>query len=646
MNNTNFKDSNMLDAIFPKRHIKRVLFIDPPDLSKRLFKYRIARRGRYHNYPLYGVGCLATHLRNMSIDVSILNLGAVILGAAMNTDENGFDYDKIVYDALHGSIDKFKPDIIGITLMFAVKQDSAQYVCSLLSELYCDIPIVLGGVHVSTHLVNRETRPALISSFPQVRIMFMYEAEESFTNFIKVVNREADESTLSQIVIVGDNDLQIFDNKTRPSAEKISVVPAHDLMPPTPHGKIGGFYFMKKPGTLFSTIYANRGCRGKCTFCGVRGFNGKGVRSRSIQSIIDELLLLQNEYNVGHVMWLDDDFLYDQKRTMALFNEIVRKRIRITWDCSNGVLAPSCTNEIMKAAEESGCIGLCVGVETGNPDRLKKVNKPGTREIFAKAAEALRRCEMIHSRTLLMIGFPGETFREILDTISIVKEMNLDWNNVNILQPLVNTPLFNSMVQSGIETSDHIMMQENLTEKHSPGGVWRQNKGEVQIANKKYLLPDLMARNFNDVFANIELDRIPNRDELDDIWAYMNFYLNFKRLEQENRRYKLFQQTKYLQNISEISAPENAFALYYYGYLYKKITGRLDKTITMRLKYLLSTQPYWQARFNDLGLSLQDLLVDESICEGVNINGVENGFQIDRGWLPDDIYHADIHPVW
>ena len=38
-----------------------------------------------------------------------------------------------------------------------------------------------------------------------------------------------------------------------------------------------------------------------------------------------------------------------------------------------------------------------------------------------------------------MIGFPNESYRQILDTINVSNEMSLDWYNVGILQPLPNT---------------------------------------------------------------------------------------------------------------------------------------------------------------------------------------------------------------
>ena len=57
---------------------------------------------------------------------------------------------------------------------------------------------------------------------------------------------------------------------------------------------------------------------------------------------------------------------------MELFNEMIRQDVGITWDASNGVIAASVTDEIMSAARDSGCIGLVIGMESGNPEILKK----------------------------------------------------------------------------------------------------------------------------------------------------------------------------------------------------------------------------------------------------------------------------------
>ena len=123
---------------------------------------------------------------------------------------------------------------------------------------------------------------------------------------------------------------------------------------------MGNFNFLINKNDRITTILSNRGCRAQCTFA-VRNFNGKKIRTRSIQSIIDELLFLRDYQDIKHVMWLDDDLLYNTGRTIELFNEMVKQNVEIT-DASNGVIAASVTDEIMSAAQESGCLGVVIGM--------------------------------------------------------------------------------------------------------------------------------------------------------------------------------------------------------------------------------------------------------------------------------------------
>ena len=110
-------------------------------------------------------------------------------------------------------------------------------------------------------------------------------------------------------------------------------------------------------------------------------------------------------------------------------------------------IAAACKDEVIHAARDSGCVGVNIGMESGNREILKKIKKPGTLENFLKAAEVFRKYEEINARVFLMIGFPDESYKQILDTINVANEMALDWYNVGILQPLPNTPIFDSMVQ-------------------------------------------------------------------------------------------------------------------------------------------------------------------------------------------------------
>jgi hypothetical protein len=312
-------------------------------------------------------------------------------------------------------------------------------------------------------------------------------------------------------------------------------------------------------------------------------------------------------------MWLDDDFLYNAKRTLELFQQMVKQDVGITWDCTNGVIAAACTEELMAAAAESGCVGLNIGMESGNAQILRDVKKPGAVRHFLKAAEILKKYEQINARVFLMLGFPGETYRMVLDTITVSLEMNLDWYNVTILQPLPNTPIFDTMVATGL------LKDIDFQEIRYNSGAYGKHRKIAETSR------DLLSSDFKDAFRH-DLDTVPPKEHLDVIWAYMNYHLNFKRLFREDRPTKLNQLLRYVGCIRDLISPENAFAMYFYGYLQKKLSGQIEPEAIRMLEDRLASSPYWQERFNDFGLSVDHLRtgvfpVDASREEPLTLNG-------------------------
>jgi radical SAM superfamily enzyme YgiQ (UPF0313 family) len=383
----------------------------------------------------------------------------------------------------------------------------------------------------------------------------------------------------------------------KPSVEDINVIPAFDLLPMhemSDYGTVGAFYAFKPKGTRFATVLSNRGCRAQCTFCSVRTFNGVGVRQRSIKSVVDELEILKNEHGIGHIMWLDDDLLKDHDRAIQLFNEMVRRNLGITWDATNGLIASSCDYDVIAAAAESGCIAVNIGMESGNPKILRDIKKPGRVDNFIKAAEVFSKFENIHVSVLLMLGFPGETMGMVLDTINVARQMDLDWHRIAQLQPLPNTPIYDSMVAQGL-----IEAVGSKNVRFNGGAFGRQ----VEIEQGR----QLATPNFEEAFGQIRLDQVPTSDQLMDVWFYMNYHLNFHRLFTENRPVKIKQQLKNLRVLSDVISPENGFALYFLGYLQHKVFGKMEPEIVQRLETRLSTSPYWKDRLHAFGLSVSDL---------------------------------------
>ena len=586
-----------LSLTFPKTEDKfrcsKILLINPPDGDEKMFNFNSAKTGRYTNFAPYGLGIISKHLNMLGYEAEILNLNHEVLKKITELNEEEFDYNNIINDSIKNKIEDFNPDLIGLTCMFSMTHKSLKNVSEVIKKIK-NIPIAVGGVHISNSIWNEGTRESLLEDLDKIDLFFLFEAEILFSDFINSINNQFNNvSSLKQLVINNKKQSIFFSARERPEGEALNIIPDHEMMHSDElsfFGKVGNFNFLINKKDRVTTILSNRGCRAACTFCSVRNFNEKKIRTRSIQSIIDELLYLRDYQKTKHVMWLDDDLLYNSGRTVELFNQMVKQDVNITWDASNGVIAASVTDEIMSAAQESGCLGVVIGMESGNPKILREIRKPGTVEIFIRAAEVLKRYPKINSRAFLMIGFPKESYRQIMDTINVAKKMDMDWNYITPLQPLPNTPVFDNMVEdnlAGTEAFGDI--------KYFVGGgyssVSSDNKSSGPLQN-----------NFLEIFKDKNLDEVPGPNEIKIIWAFMNYYLNFERLLRENVKEKIEQNYKWMNYVSDVVAKNDPIAIYYKMLMHKKFKGFSNEEDIKKFKSITESSVTWRNNIAQLGL--------------------------------------------
>ena len=582
--------ADAIRTLFAGKRIERVLLVTPPDADAELFRLETAKRGRYTNYPPYGLLVLAARLQTQGIDVRVCNLNDEILQQCQRLDDDKeLAFDHIWQEKLDIDLADFRPDLIGITCMFTMTHSSLRNICHRAAT--ADVPVTIGGVHVSNDVYR------VLDDIPTADIAVLREGEIALGNLVAYVNGEATSDGLAQLVVRQDTGYVTVDAAAIPGEQDINVMPAYDLVDISTYsraGTVGAFYCFKPKETRFATVLSNRGCRAQCTFCSVRNFNGQGVRQRSIESVIDEVETLVDEHGIGHIMWLDDDLLKDHARAVSLFETLTKRNLDLTWDATNGVIASSCADEVIHAAAESGCIALNIGMESGNREILKSVRKPGTVETFLAAAEVLRRYPVIHSSVFLMVGFPNESMSMILDSINIAREMDLDWYRISQLHPLPNTPIYEAMVAQGL-------VQETGSQdlRFNGGAYGKQTEIEQGL---RLATPD-----FAEAFANIPLDAVPTPEQITDIWFFMNYHLNFHRIFHETNPLKIDQLAAHLNILADVISPENGFALYFLGYLEHRVSGNVSPDLIERLDRRIETSPFWRDRFSAFELSPEDL---------------------------------------
>jgi len=177
----------------------------------------------------------------------------------------------------------------------------------------------------------------------------------------------------------------------------------------------------------FITILASRACTMNCSFCQPcsRLIFGNDERRRSVDNVINELVVLDKTYHFKSWMIHDDGFLQNLSWVKNFLEAYKKKgfgpRPLIIQCRTNYVVNYP---ELIKDLRD--ILGLdiaIVGFESGSNKVLKLLRKGTTREVNLEAAKILNKYG-VKIFANIMMGVPGETNEDVDLTMSMVKEIN------------------------------------------------------------------------------------------------------------------------------------------------------------------------------------------------------------------------------
>ena len=186
------------------------------------------------------------------------------------------------------------------------------------------------------------------------------------------------------------------------------------------------------------------GCNNFCTYCIVPYTRGR-EKSRSLRAVKQEIINLVND-GVKEVMLLGQNVNSFRDADGNNFAALIRaldeveglERIRFMTshpkDLSDELIA--CFGDCKKL-----CHNIHLPVQSGSDEVLRRMNRHYNRERYMEIVKKLRAtCPDLSISTDIIVGFPGETEEDFLDTLSLVREVEYDSAFTFIYSPRVGTP--------------------------------------------------------------------------------------------------------------------------------------------------------------------------------------------------------------
>jgi len=340
-----------------------------------------------------------------------------------------------------------RPDFIGFSTTTSSFLDGIR-LAKKAKEVLPTLSVVFGGVHMSA------LREQLLRDFPIIDYGVVGEGEETLKELL-----ESDGNGLRNIegLIFRENNAVVFNGYRKklldmdtlpfPAYEKLHGFPKSYLLPI--------FSYPKAPNT---TVITSRGCPYTCSYCDRSVFR-RTYRYNSPEYMVNYLRYLHTRFRIKHVNIYDDTFTLNRDRVMEFCERKIKAGLKkMTFNCA--ARTEQLDAEMLAMMKKAGCWMISIGIETGDPELLKRHRSYLQGNAMNNPLENIR--EMVHLikkagirvKGLFMLGLPGETEESVEKSMEYVFSLPLDDFNLSKLTPFPGAPMYCNIREHGTFEED------------------------------------------------------------------------------------------------------------------------------------------------------------------------------------------------
>ncbi|MBU90190.1 hypothetical protein CMO94_01505 [Candidatus Woesearchaeota archaeon] len=315
---------------------------------------------------------------------------------------------------------------IGFTTLQA---EDAYKLCRIIKKEYPNIYLVLCGVHPT--LMPEESISEGKADFAVIG-----EEEETILELTNALKNGKNFKNITGLAYKENGRIKI--TKPRKLIKNLDTLPFpayHLLKWKKYQTNIHGKYSNKR---AFNVI-PGRGCPYKCNFClGSALYNGT-LRNRSVADVTNEIEHIIRNYGIEFIHFEDNDFFLKPDGWIKNFCEkIINDKIKFKWLFQTRVDSVIKNKELLTGLRNAGCVGIELGIESGDEFVLKKINKGITINKMKIANKLLK--ELYIKPFYLMISYnEGENLDSAYKSAKLIYELENNCDLKSVLIPPKNT---------------------------------------------------------------------------------------------------------------------------------------------------------------------------------------------------------------
>ncbi len=287
--------------------------------------------------------------------------------------------------------------------------ETARFVRSLLPNCV----IVYGGVHATS--LSAES----LGESAECDFVIRREGELTIVELIETLKKHSTDFSGIRGLTWRKDKLSAIKNPDRALLPELDELPVGmfgdlDLSRYIPHPT----QYIKLPNYPF---VMQRGCPYSCSFCEAHVALGKKLRLLSPRRVIEELKILKYEKGARGLYFQDSTFTINRKYITEVFELMIKEGLNdLLWSCTTRT--DRVDPELLALMYQAGCRNILYGIESGNEQSLKVIEKGITVERQAQGVAWTHKAKITMTNSFI-ICLPGETEEMVNNTIQFAKKL-------------------------------------------------------------------------------------------------------------------------------------------------------------------------------------------------------------------------------
>lgn len=239
-------------------------------------------------------------------------------------------------------------------------------------------------------------------------------------------------------------------------------LPAYDLFP------MDRYYGYSVIPNYNETV-TSRGCEGACHFCyewwlvdprNPRDFSSH--RTKGGKRVAEEMELLNREYGVKALTFMDDDFSSDRRKMQDLVEELERRNLDISWFMLSRAQNLIRDADLVPRLRKAGLYQVLIGIDGGTDEEIAEARKGSMRVGVKELQELIQflRKNDISTIATYLNGFWEDDEATIRQRATAVDEIDPDIVMIQLLNPIPGSPIYKKAVRDNLIEVDNLSLYD------------------------------------------------------------------------------------------------------------------------------------------------------------------------------------------